>query len=503
MSSQEILLSFRHISKEFPGVKALDDVSFDVRRGEVHVLLGENGAGKSTLIKMLSGVHTPSSGAIVLNGKEIRPANIQEARALGIGVVFQENSLVPHLSVAENVFLTREFRDKFGAIDWKKTNSECERWIAELGMHIDVRETVKCLSVAEQQIVEIVKILSQNPSLIVLDEPTSALSEKEIKNLFQIVKRLQEKDITFIYISHRMEEIQQIGDSASVLRDGQYIEYIPNVGEISLDEVIKLIVGRKLEDKFPERNVTLGETFFEVQGLSVPKIIYDISFQVRKGEVVGLAGLVGAGRTSTAKAIIGALPKNAGKVLVDGKVVSIKSPRDAIRSGIGYLPEDRKYEGLILTKPIRENITLACLKSFIRGGIIRNKLESAAAERYRDVLKIKMPGIERWVKYLSGGNQQKVVFAKWLCADSKVYIFDEPTRGIDVGSKREIYQIINDLAAQGAAIIVISSELPEILGICDRVVVLHEGRKTGELSRSQATQEKIMYYAIGGKSNEK
>ncbi len=503
MSSQEVLLRFRHISKEFPGVKALDDVSFDVRRGEVHVLLGENGAGKSTLIKMLSGVHTPSSGDIVLNGREIRPANIQEARALGIGVVFQENSLVPHLSVAENVFLTREFRDKFGSIDWKKTNSECERWIAELGMRIDVREAVKCLSVAEQQIVEIVKILSQNPSLIVLDEPTSALSEKEIKNLFQIVKRLQEKDITFIYISHRMEEIQQIGDSASVLRDGQYIDYIPNVREISLDEVIKLIVGRKLEDKFPERNVTLGETFFEVQGLSVPKTIYDISFQVRKGEVVGLAGLVGAGRTSTAKAIIGALPRNAGKVLVDGKAVSIKSPRDAIRSGIGYLPEDRKYEGLILTKPIRENITLACLKSFIRGGIIRNKLESSAAERYRDVLRIKMPDIERWAKYLSGGNQQKVVFAKWLCADSKVYIFDEPTRGIDVGSKREIYQIINDLAAQGAAIIVISSELPEILGICDRVVVLHEGRKTGELLRSQATQEKIMYYAIGGKNNEK
>ncbi|MEA5048731.1 MAG: sugar ABC transporter ATP-binding protein [Eubacteriales bacterium] len=503
MSDGNVLLSFRHISKEFPGVKALKDISFDILRGEVHVLLGENGAGKSTLIKMLTGVNTPDTGTIVLNGKEIRPANIQEARALGIGVVFQENSLVPHLSVAENVFLTREFRDRLGAIDWKKTNTECERWLGELGLRINVRETVKNLSVAEQQIVEIVKILSQNPSLIVLDEPTSALSKNEIDNLFGIIRRLQQKGITFIYISHRMEEIQQIGDNASVLRDGEYIGYIPNVRSVGLDEVIKMIVGRKLDEKFPERHAAVGDVYFEAKGLSVPGTIYDISFSVREGEVVGLAGLVGAGRTSTAKAIIGVLPKSAGQIRVGGKEVRIHCPHDAIRAGIGYLPEDRKNEGLVLTKPIRENITMACLQNYIRRGIIRRKLEAKATETYREKLKIKMPNAERWVKFLSGGNQQKVVFAKWLCAGSKVYIFDEPTRGIDVGSKREIYQIINTLAEQGAAIVVISSELPEILGICDRVIVMHEGRKTGELNRADATQERIMYYAIGGKDDDK
>ena len=503
MSGENVLLSFRHISKEFPGVKALKDISFDVLRGEVHVLLGENGAGKSTLIKMLTGVNTPDTGTIVLNGKEIHPANIQEARALGIGVVFQENSLVPHLSVAENVFLTREFRDRLGTIDWRRTNAECERWLGELGLSINVREVVKNLSVAEQQIVEIVKILSQNPSLIVLDEPTSALSKNEIDNLFGIIRNLQKKGITFIYISHRMEEIQQIGDNASVLRDGEYIGYIPNVRSVGLDEVIKMIVGRKLDEKFPERCAAVGDVYFEVKGLSVPKTIYDISFSVRKGEVVGLAGLVGAGRTSTAKAIIGVLPKSAGHVFIDGKEIHIHHPSDAIRAGIGYLPEDRKNEGLVLTKPIRENITMACLNNYIRRGIIRRKLEVKATEGYREKLSIKMSSVERWVKFLSGGNQQKVVFAKWLCAGSKIYIFDEPTRGIDVGSKREIYQIINSLAEQGAAIVVISSELPEVLGICDRVIVMHEGRKTGELTRAEATQEKIMYYAIGGEDNGK
>ncbi|MBQ4610457.1 MAG: sugar ABC transporter ATP-binding protein [Clostridia bacterium] len=498
-AESKVLLSFKNISKEFPGVKALEDVSFDVKKGEVHVLMGENGAGKSTLIKMLTGVNIPDKGTITLDGKEIRPTNIQEARALGIGVVFQENSLVPHLSVAENVFITREFRDKLGGIDWKKTYSECERWIKELGMHIDVRETVKNLSVAEQQIVEIVKILSQNPSLIVLDEPTSALSDNEIENLFSIIKNLQKKDITFIYISHRMEEIQEIGDSASVLRDGKYIGYIPDIRAISMDEIIKMIVGRQLDDKFPERHVEIGDVYFEVKDLTVPKTIYDISFSVRKGEVLGLSGLVGAGRTSTAKAIVGALPKSSGKVLVDGKEVKISHPKDAIKVGIGYLPENRKTEGLVLTKPVRENITMACLNKYLDRGVINNARECEDAQKYKEMLRIKMPNIERQAKFLSGGNQQKVVFAKWLCAGSKVYIFDEPTRGIDVGSKSEIYQIINDLAAEGAAIIVISSELPEILGICDRIVVLHEGVKTGELMRSEATQEKIMYYAIGGK----
>jgi len=462
-------------------------------------LLGENGAGKSTLIKMLTGVNIPDTGTITLDGKEIHPTTIQEARALGIGVVFQENSLVPHLTVAENVFLTREFRDRFGAIDWKKTNSECERWIKELGLHIDSRELVKNLSIAEQQIVEIVKILSQSPRLIVLDEPTSSLSDNEIENLFGIIRSLQEKGITFIYISHRMEEIQEIGDTASVLRDGQYIGYIPDLKDIDMDEIIRMIVGRKLVDQYPEHDSHPGDVFFEVKNLTVPRTIYNISFNVRKGEILGLSGLVGAGRTSTAKAIIGAIPKSDGQIFIDGKEVKINSPQDAIKCGIGYLPEDRKYEGLVLKKSVRENITMASMKKFTIKHVLQHKKEVAAAEMYRQKLRIKTPDIERFVRFLSGGNQQKVVFAKWLCADSKIYIFDEPTRGIDVGSKREIYQIINDLAEQGAAIIVISSELPEILGVCDRIVVLHEGNQTGELSREEATQEKIMYYAIGGK----
>lgn len=497
-NNNHVLLSFQNISKDFPGVKALNDVSFDVKHGEVHVLLGENGAGKSTLIKILTGVYLPDAGNIVLNGQEIRPSSIQEARALGIGVVFQENSLVPHLTVAENVFLTREKRNKFGAIDWQKTNVECERWIRELGMSINVREMVKNLSVAEQQIVEIVKTLSQNPSLIVLDEPTSALSDKEIDNLFSIIRNLQQKGITFIYISHRMEEIQQIGDTASVLRDGEYVGYISDIRNANMNELIKMIVGRQLNDKFIEHHADLGDVYFEIRNLSVPKTIRSVSFSVRKGEVLGLAGLVGAGRTSTAKAIIGFLHKSSGQILIEGKEVRIRSPKDAIKFGIGYLPEDRKNEGLILTKDVRENITMACLRKYIRRGVINKKREAMDAEKFQDALNIKTPSIFRKTKFLSGGNQQKVVFSKWLCANSQIYIFDEPTRGIDVGSKREIYQIINDLASQGAAIIVISSELPEIIGICNRVIVMCEGRIAGELTHDEMTQEKIMHFAIGG-----
>ncbi len=465
------------------------------------MLLGENGAGKSTLIKMLAGINHPDSGNIYLNDIPIRPSNIQAAREFGIGIVFQENSLVPHLSVAENVFLTREFRNKLGVIDWKKTYAECERWIHELGMNINVREKARNLSVAEQQIVEIVKILSQNPSLIVLDEPTSSLSDNEIKNLFRIIKNLQSKGITFIYISHRMEEIQEIGDSGSVLRDGQYIGYIQDLAKMEIGEVIKMIVGRKLEESFPKSNAKIGDVLFEVRDLNIPRTVYNISFNVRKGEIIGFSGLVGAGRTSIAKAIMGAIYKSSGQIFVNGKEISIHKPKDAIEAGIGYLPEDRKNEGLILSKPVRENITLACLKNYIRHGIIRRKKENRDAMKYQDLLSIKVPNIERQTKFLSGGNQQKVVFSKWLCAGSQVYIFDEPTRGIDVGAKREIYQIIHDLASKGAAVIFISSELPEIVGVCDRVIVMHEGVLAGELNSDAITQEKIMYYAIGGEKN--
>lgn len=395
------ILRFENISKTFPGVKALKNMSFEIHRGDVHVLLGENGAGKSTLIKILTGVYqADEGGTIYLNDEPVKIHDTLQSRKLGIGTVFQENSLIPHLNVAENVFLTREIRGATGAIDWKKTYAECKRWIQELGVdHIDPRTPVRRLSVADQQIVEIVKVFSQDPSIVILDEPTSSLSDHEIK--------------------------------------------------------------------------------------------------VHKGEVLGFSGLVGSGRTSTAKAIIGAIPRTYGTIKIDGKPVKINNPSDAIACGIGYLPEDRKYEGLLLTKTVKENISLPSLRrKFSRGIVINSRKERDSAEEYKEKLRIKTPSINRMTKFLSGGNQQKVVFAKWLCSEANIYIFDEPTRGIDVGAKSEIYQIINDLVAQGAAVIVISSELPEILGICDRVIVMRDGRITANIDRADATQEKIMSYSI-------
>jgi ABC-type sugar transport system ATPase subunit len=397
------------------------------------------------------------------------------------------------------VFLSREIKNKYKTIDWRRTHLECQRWIAEMGIDIDSRAMVRNLSVAEQQIVEIVKILSQEPSIIILDEPTSALSDHEINNLFSIVNKLKrEKGITFIYISHRMEEIKFIGDRASVLRDGHYIGLLPDLKTAKLDDIINMIVGRTLDEKFPKRDADIGDVALEVLGLTVPKTICDVSFNVRSGEVLGLAGLVGSGRTSAAKAIIGMFPKKSGTVRIAGSIADIRSPSDAIKLGIAYLPEDRKREGLLLTKPVRENVTLPTLKKFEKLGFLSKGLERIAVNRFKEMLSIKTPSIERLAKFLSGGNQQKVVFSKWLCAQTRIYIFDEPTRGIDVGSKSEIYKIINNLAKEGAAIIVISSELPEILGVCDRVVVMCEGRVTGEIARGEATQENIMKYAIGG-----
>lgn len=493
------ILRFENISKTFPGVKALKDVSFEIHRGDVHVLLGENGAGKSTLIKILTGVYQADEGSVIyLNDVPVKIQDILHSRKLGIGTVFQENSLIPHLNVAENVFLSRELRNKAGAIDWKRTYEECDRWIRELGVdHINPRAQVRRLSVADQQIVEIVKVFSQNPSIIILDEPTSSLSDNEISNLFRIIETLKKKGVTFIYVSHRMEEIKQIGDRATIFRDGALTGEIENCKVADMDQVINMIVGRTLDEKFPARESHIGEVALEVRGLEAPNTIYDISFQVHKGEVLGFSGLVGSGRTSTAKAIVGAIPRSKGEIYVHGKEVRINSPRDAISQGIGYLPEDRKTEGLILSKSVKENITLASLtKKFYKGFIIDHKKEAVVSEEYREKLRIKTPGINRQVKFLSGGNQQKVVFAKWLCSEVDVYIFDEPTRGIDVGAKSEIYQIINDLVAQGAAVIVISSELPEILGVCDRVIVMRDGWITANIDRADATQEKIMSYSI-------
>lgn len=493
------ILRFENISKTFPGVKALKNMSFEIRRGDVHVLLGENGAGKSTLIKILTGVYQADEGGTVyLNEKPVKIHDTLQSRKLGIGTVFQENSLIPHLNVAENVFLSREIRGKGGVIDWGRTYEECERWIRELGVsHINPRTQVRRLSVADQQIVEIVKVFSQNPSIVILDEPTSSLSDNEIESLFRIIETLKEKGVTFIYVSHRMEEIKRIGDRATIFRDGELTGIIEDCKTADMDQVINMIVGRTLDEKFPHRESHIGGVMLEVKNIQVPNTIYDISFQLRKGEVLGFSGLVGSGRTSTAKAIVGAIARTSGEIFIEGKKVKINSPLEAIESGIGYLPEDRKMEGLILTKSVKENISLPSLKrKFRRGIVLDSAKERAEAESYCGKLRIKTPSVNRLSKFLSGGNQQKVVFAKWLCSEANIYIFDEPTRGIDVGAKSEIYQIINDLVSQGAAVIVISSELPEILGICDRIITMRDGRITADIPRGEATQEIIMSYSI-------
>ena len=494
----DVIIEFEHITKEFSGNKALDDVSFQVKRGHVHCILGENGAGKSTLIKILTGVLRADAGCVKINGQKVNVDGILQARALKIGTVFQENSLIPHMSIAENVFITREPRLKSGLIDYKTMYQETIRWGNELGLKLDPRRKVKTLSVAEQQVVEIVKMFSQQPEIVVLDEPTSSLSDNEIKNLFQIVRTMRDRGVTFLYISHRMEEIQEIGDSGTVLRDGKFIASISDLKEISVDEIIKYIVGRSLDQVYPKRNAVIGDVALEVKNLSAAKLVHDVSFAVRKGEVLGFSGLVGAGRTETAKVIFGELRKTSGQILIDGKQVTIRNTTDAIRNGIGLLTENRKEEGLFLQKSVAWNMVSASLQKIKSFGFLNFKLERQLVQQNVASLLIKVPSIQKEVKYLSGGNQQKVVFAKWLNAKCRIYIFDEPTRGIDIGAKSEIYGIINSLAEEGNAIIVISSELPEILGVCDRVAVFHDGSLVKTLDRSDATQEKIMYYAIGG-----
>ncbi|MFA5447051.1 MAG: sugar ABC transporter ATP-binding protein [Sphaerochaeta sp.] len=496
------IVEFRNITKAFSGVKALDDVSFSIKRGTVHCLLGENGAGKSTLIKILTGVVKEDEGQVFFNGEEMHHRDIWLTRAKGIGTVFQENSLIPHLSIAENVFLSRELRGKGGLIDRKEMEAETIRRGNELGITLNPRKLVKDLSVAEQQVVEIVKMFSQNPQFVILDEPTSSLSDHEIRNLFDIIRRMQERGVTFIYISHRMEEIQEIGNDGSILRDGKYITEIEDVKKTDLNEIITHVVGRPLTQIYPHRDSRIGKTFFEVKNLTVPHLLHDINFSVKRGEVIGFSGLVGSGRTETAKAIFGELKKSDGEIYKDNAKITINNPVDAIRHGIGFLTENRKEEGLFLTKSLSCNIVSAAIQKIKKNGILNTRKEQALAHKYVDMLNIKTPGIERPVKYLSGGNQQKVVFGKWLCAESEIYIFDEPTRGIDVGAKSEIYRLINTLAAEGNAIIVISSELPEILGICDRIVVFREGKIMTTLDRSEATQEKIMFHAMGGSGHE-
>ena len=492
------VLEMRGITKTYPGVTALDNVDFAVMAGEVHALVGENGAGKSTLMKILAGADMKDSGQISINGGEAHIANPQEAMRLGVSIIYQEFNLVPYMNAAENIFLGREPMSAVpGVIDFGRMYAEAERVIGELGVRLDVRAPINQLSVAQQQMVEVAKATSRNARIIAMDEPSATLTEHELENLFSLIRRLKADGVSIIYISHRLEEVFQIADRVTVLRDGKLVATKP-VSETDRDDIIHMMVGRELKEKIPKVVAEHGEVALEAKGLNRVGALKDINFTVRHGEVLGLAGLVGAGRTEVARAIFGADPIDSGEIVLDGKPVTIRSPKDAIRLGIGLVTEDRKALGLILGMALRENVTLANLGPLSRLGFVSRRRERDVASRFVEDLMIKTPSVEQAVQNLSGGNQQKVVLAKWLYTQSKVLIFDEPTRGIDVGAKTEIYQLMNRLAEHGVAIIMISSELPEILGMSDRILVMHEGENAGELSRDEATQEKIMSLATGG-----
>ena len=492
-------LQLKSIAKSFPGVKALDGVHLEVLPGEVHALLGENGAGKSTLIKIMAGAYTRDAGEILWDGAPVEMKSPLEAIRLGISVMYQEFNLVPALSVAENIFLGREPRTPLGLVDHRKMTADAKALLDQVGSPIPPTRAVERLRVAEQQCVEIAKALSLDAKVIAMDEPTAALTPHEVEHLFGIIRRLKARGVGIIYISHRLEEIFAVCDRITVLRDGKWVATAP-VKEVDRPKLIQWMVGRSLEQEFPPRQAKIGDPLLEVSGLSRRGTFENVTFTVRAGEVVGMAGLIGSGRTEVARALFGADVRDAGTVKVRGQVVDARHPREGVRAGIALVPEDRKGQGLLLEMPIRENITLTNLKQFTRTGLVSKKLERETTDRYIKELAIKTPTGEKKVRELSGGNQQKVVLAKWLLTGAEVFLFDEPTRGVDVGAKAEIYELMNRLAAEGKAILMISSELPEVLGMSDRILVMRQGAITGELPKDGATQEKIMALATGTSS---
>ena len=498
------ILEMRGITKEFPGVKALDNVSFIVKRGSIHALVGENGAGKSTLMNVLSGLYPYGSytGDIVYEGEVCKFSKIKDSENKGIVIIHQELALIPYMSIGENMFLGNE-RGKRFAIDWDKTHAEATKYLKTVGLHESSKTLIKDIGVGKQQLVEIAKALSKNARLMILDEPTSSLNEADSKALLDLLLEFKKQGMTSIIISHKINEVSYVADDITILRDGKTIETLTKgVDDIGEDRIIRGMVGRELEDRFPKRAVkNIGDVALEVKHWNVyhpiyadKKIIDDVSFTVRRGEVVGLSGLMGAGRTELAMSVFGRSygTNISGTVEIHGKEVKLHSPRQAIEAGIAYVTEDRKGNGLILSNPISVNTTLANLKGVTRRGVIDKDKELAVAEEYRAKLRTKTPSVLQNVGNLSGGNQQKVLLAKWMYADPDILILDEPTRGIDVGAKYEIYCIINDLVAEGKSVIMISSELPEVLGMCDRIYVLNEGKIVGEFDQAEATQEKIM-----------
>ena len=493
----EALVLMEGIEKTFPGVHALSQCWFELRPGEVHALVGENGAGKSTLMKVLAGVYSKDSGRILYKGKEVEIPNPRAAQHLGISMIHQELNLMNHLTVAQNVFIGREPRQgvRF-VLDEREINEKTRQLFDMMRLKLDPRTKVSDLTVAKQQMVEIAKALSFNSEVLIMDEPTAALTESEIDELFRIVRELRDKGVGVVHISHRLEELKQISDRITVMRDGHYVDTVLTQ-DASIDRIISMMVGRVIYETTPELpEVPSHEIVLEVKNLNQGTAIKDVSFNLKRGEILGFAGLVGAGRTEVARAIFGADPIDSGEVFVNGKKVHVKSPGDAVGRGIGYLSEDRKRYGLALKMDVESNVVLAAFSKFLGAlGWVDSAKTRATAKHFVETLKIRTPGLQQKVRNLSGGNQQKVVIGKWLTADTNILIFDEPTRGIDVGAKSEIYRLLNDLAQQGKSIIMISSELPEILRMSHRVVVMCEGRITGVLEIADATQEKIMTYA--------
>lgn len=488
------ILELKHITKLYPGVVALNDVSLEVRRGEILALVGENGAGKSTLIKTCSGAITPTQGEIVINGKSFTGMTPQTSEQNGIGVIYQEFNLVGDLSVAENIFLGRAIR-KGMVIDLKAMERESKKILDSLNIKINPKTLVKTLSVGYQQMVEIAKAVSQNAKLLIMDEPSAPLTSAEVEAMFAIVDKLKAGGVSIIYISHRLDEIFRLADRITILRDGQYVTTL-NTDETNKDELVKYMVGRQLTEVYPKRDeiCVKDEVIFEAVNVS-GNGDKNISFKIHRGEVLGLGGLVGAGRTEFAELMFGMRQKTAGKFIFKGKEISPKTPKDAIELGIGLVPEDRKKEGALLGMSIRCNINMPIYQRISKGTVINEKKEEEIAQTYRKEISIKTPTLDQLVKNLSGGNQQKVILAKWLAADSELLIFDEPTRGIDVGAKQEIYTLINHLVEQGKTVLMISSEMEELMGMSDRILILVEGNMTGELNKSEFDQERIMQLA--------
>ncbi|MCT2583770.1 sugar ABC transporter ATP-binding protein [Actinophytocola sp. S1-96] len=490
------LLEVEGVDKSFPGVRALSDMRLELRAGEVLALVGENGAGKSTLMKLLSGIHTPDTGTFTLDGEPLTIAGPKHATELGISIIHQEFNLVPHLTVAQNVFIGREPRRARLLLDERRLVRDARELIGRLHLPLDPNAVVGDLTVANQQMVEIAKALSYDPKVLIMDEPTAALNDAEVATLHELIRRFVRPETGVIYISHRMEEIRRIADRVTVIRDGQYVDTV-DVAATSTREIIAMMVGRTLADHAGPQGVRADrEVLLEVTGLSTKALLKDVTFDLRAGEILGFAGLMGAGRTETARAIVGADPVDGGVLTLRGSRIRIGHPADAVRHGIGYLSEDRKRYGLLLDKDVKANVTLGALaRRFTTAGFVHDRAARAAASEYVGSLRIKTPSVDQTTKFLSGGNQQKVVIAKWLARDCDILIFDEPTRGIDVGAKEEIYQLLNELAEQGKSIIMISSELPEVLRMSHRVVVMSEGRVTRILDAAEASQETIMHYA--------